>query len=225
MDRAFLSETELFANITPAELAGMLSCLGAHEQRYAKGARILRAGETTSEIGLVLEGSVNIVVNSYWGGSSIFGHVERGQIFAETYAALQGKELLCDVVAAEPCTVLFLKLQKLMTSCSNACACHSRLIHNMIRLFAANNLGLSSRMMHISHRTIRQRLLSYLSEQRTVNADAHFVIPFSRQELADYLEVDRTALSNELSKMQREGLLTFRKNVFTLSFANGEVPL
>ncbi len=217
MNYFFLSNTRLFHGLQPQEIQGMTACLGAWEKSYPKGALILRAGEPTQELGLVEEGSVNIVVHSYWGTSSILSHVDKGMIFAESYAALPGKELLCDVVAAEDCTVLFLKMDKLLTSCSSACSFHSRLIHNVIRLFAAKSLQLSSRMLHISPRTIRERLLSYLSQQSQALGDTQFHIPFSRQELADYLGVDRTALSNELSKMQKEGLLTYRKNHFILS--------
>ena len=167
-------------------------------------------------------GSVNILVNFYWGGSHIFGHVAAGQLFAETYAAIPGKELLVDVVAAEKCEVLFLNLDKLLTTCQSGCSFHNRIIHNLIRISAGKNLALSERMMHTAPKSIRERLLSYLSEQAVEHGSAHFSIPFSRQQLADYLGVDRSALSNELSKMQRDGLLSFRKSEFTLKEGAGE---
>ena len=177
---------------------------------------ILRSGNAVHEIGLVETGSVNIVVNLYWGNSIIFGHVEPGSIFAENYAAIPGRELICDVVAAEPTEVLFLDLNRLLKTCQNGCAFHQRLIHNLLCICAQKNLNLSSRMMHTAPKKLRDRLLSYLSEQAAINGCTHFTIPYTRQQLADYLGVDRSAMSNELSKMQKDGLITYRKNDFML---------
>ena len=222
MNLAFLSNTNLFRGIREEELQALLPCLSAHEKRFDKDEVIYRAGDTVSEIGLVESGSVNILVNFYWGGSHIFGHVAAGQLFAETYAAIPGKELLVDVVAAEKWEVRCLNLDKLLTTCQSGCAFHNRIIHNLIRISAGKNLALSERMMHTAPKSIRERLLSYLSEQAVEHGSAHFTIPFSRQQLADYLGVDRSALSNELSKMQRDGLLSFRKSEFTLKEGAGE---
>ena len=162
------------------------------------------------------EGSVNIVVNFYWGNSNIFGHIGRGEIFAENYAAIPGKELLCDVVVAENAKVILLDLRCLLSSCEKNCMFHNRLIQNLVRISAMKSLNLSSRMMHTAPKSIRERLLSYLSEQAAEHGNPHFMIPFSRQQLADYLSVDRSALSNELSRMQKDGLIAFKKNEFTL---------
>ena len=221
MNHFFLSNTSLFHGIREQEIGAMLGCLGSRERRYEKGDIILRAGEAVTEIGLVESGSVNIVVNFWWGNSNIFGHVRKGDIFAENYAAIPGKELLCDVVAAEDAEVLFLGLSKLLTTCKNGCPFHQRLIHNLLRISAQKSLNLSTRMMHIAPRAIRERLLSYLSEQAMENGGPHFTIPFSRQQLADYLGVDRSALSNELGKMQKDGLIEYKKNEFTLNEAAG----
>ena len=217
MNHFFLSNTGLFHGIREQEIGAMLGCLGSRERRYDKGDIIFRAGEAVTEIGLVLGGSINIVVNFWWGNSNIFGHIGKGDIFAENYAAIPGKELLCDVVAAEDAEVLFLALGKLLTTCENGCPFHRRLIRNLLRVSAQKSLNLSTRMMHIAPKSIRERLLSYLSEQAMEHGAAHFSIPFSRQQLADYLGVDRSALSNELSKMQKDGLIEYKKNEFTLN--------
>ena len=216
MNYFFLTNTPLFHGVREDDIEHLLSCLGAREKTYQKNEIIFRAGSAVSEIGLVQSGSVNIVVNFYWGNSNIFGHVEKGMIFAENYAAIPGKELLCDVVAAEPCEILFLNLTKLLTTCTSGCSFHQRLIHNLLRISAMKSLNLSSRMMHTAPKSMRDKLLSYLSEQAMVNGNTHFTIPFDRQQLADYLGVDRSALSNELSKMQKDGLISFKKNEFTL---------
>lgn len=217
MNYFFLANTPLFHGIQAAEIKAMLTCLGAREKTYKKDEIIFRAGNPVHEIGLVESGSVNIVVNLYWGNSVIFGHVSQGAIFAENYAAIQGKELICDVVATEPSNILFLDMHKLLTTCQNGCAFHQRLIHNLLRISAQKSLNLATRMMHTAPKALRDRLLSYLSEQAAVTGSTHFTIPYNRQQLADYLGVDRSAMSNELSKMQKDGLITYRKNEFTLN--------
>lgn len=216
MNLTFLTGTALFQGIRETELMRLLSCLQAREHTYKREEVILSAGDTVTDIGLVVSGSVNIVLNFYWGSSHILGHVNQGAIFAENYAAIRGQELLCDVVAAEDTAVLFLNMNKLMTSCEKGCSFHQQLIRNMLRISARKNLGLSTRMMHIAPKTIRDRVLSYLSAQALENGSPHFRIPFDRRELAEYLGVDRSALSKELGKMQREGLILCRKNEFTL---------
>lgn len=217
MNYFFLANTPLFHGITDTEIQQMLSCIGANEKAYDKNEIIYRAGNTVNEIGLVESGRVNIVVNLYWGNSVIFGQSGPGSIFAENYAAIPGKELICDVVAAEPSEILFLNLNKLMTTCQNGCGFHQRLIYNLLRISAQKSLNLSSRMLHTAPKSIRDRLLSYLSEQAAINGSTHFTIPYNRQQLADYLGVDRSAMSNELSKMQSDGLITYKKNIFTLN--------
>ena len=206
MNYFFLSKTALFNGIQEDEIKHLISCLNGRKKTYTKGEVIYRAGDKVHEIGLVLSGSVNIIVNFYWGGSHIFGHVEKGEIFAENYAAIPSKELICDVIASEDTEVMFLDLSKLLSTCQSCCSFHHRLIHNMLRISAPKGL--------------RDRLLSYLSEQVIIHGSTHFTIPFDRQQLADYLGVDRSAMSNELSKMQKDGLISYKKNKFVLNEMN-----
>lgn len=220
MNEIFLINTPLFHGMNRDEVKSILGCMGAREEKYQKDEVIFRAGSSISEVGLVLHGSVNIVVTFYWGGSHIFGHVEQGSVFGENYAAIPGKELICDIVACEDSEILFLGMRNLLTTCRNGCSFHHRIIQNMLRISAQKNLNLSTRMMHIAPKSLRERLLSYLSEQATEHGSVHFTIPFDRQQLADYLGVDRSAMSNELSKMRRDGLITYHKSDFTL---NGEI--
>lgn len=216
MDTLFLTNTQLFRGIKEDEIAELLHCLVPREGKFQKDEVIFRAGSPVNEIGLVESGSVNIVVNLYWGNSIIFGHVGKGEVFAENFAAIPGKELVCDVVACAETEVLFLNMQKLLTTCERTCAFHTRLIMNMLRISAQKNLNMSSRMMHTASRSLRERLLSYFSEQALEHGSPHFTIPFNRQQLAEYLGVNRSAMSNELSKMQEDGFLTYHRNEFTL---------
>ena len=217
MNYFFLSNSALFNGIQEDEIKHLISCLNGRKKTYTKGEVIYRAGDKVHKIGLVLLGSVNIIVNFYWGGSHIFGHVEKGEIFAENYAAIPSKELICDVIASEDTEVMFLDLSKLLSTCQSCCSFHHRLIHNMLRISAQKSLNLSSRMMHTAPKGLRDRLLSYLSEQAIIHGSTHFTIPFDRQQLADYLGVDRSAMSNELSKMQKDGLISYKKNKFVLN--------
>lgn len=137
-------------------------------------------------------------------------------MFGENYAAIEGRELIGDIVAMEKTRVLFMDLRRVMQTCSRHCSYHNQLNLNLIHIAARKNLGLSSRMLHISYKSIRERVISYLSEQAMLQDVRAFLIPFDRQQMADYLGVDRSALSNELSKMKRDGLIDYRKNRFKL---------
>lgn len=216
MNTFFLANTQLFRGIREDEIAELLLCLGAYERKFQKGDVVFRAGSPVDEFGLVASGSVNIVVNLYWGNSIIFGHVGKGEVFAENYAVIPGKELLCDVIACEDTHIIFLNVKHVLTTCRKGCTYHNRILQNMLRISAQKNLNISSRMIHTASKSLRERLLSYFSEQALEHGSAHFTIPFNRQQLADYLAVNRSAMSKELSKMQAEGLITYRKNEFIL---------
>lgn len=216
MNYFFLTNTMLFRGTSAKEAEAMLGCLGSYEKVYEKGSVIFRVGECVDSMGMVLSGSVNIEIDDLWGNKTILGHVEVGGLFAETYACIPGEPLMVNVVACEKSEILFLNASRLLTTCTNSCTHHNKLIQNLLQISAQKNLALSRRSLHTSPKSIRGRLLSYLSEQAKQNGSYQFTIPFNRQQLADYLGVDRSAMSNELSKMQSEGLLTFDKNRFSL---------
>ena len=216
MDYKFLTGTMLFRGTGTDEAKAMLSCLGAYEKQYCKGEIIYRAGECTENMGLVLSGNVNISIDDMLGNSTILGHSAPGQLFAETYACIPGEPLMVNVTASEKSSILFLNAARLMKTCKNACSYHSLLIQNLLRISAVKNLALSRRSVHTSSKSIRGRLISYLSEQARTSGSSEFTIPFNRQQLADYLGVDRSAMSNELSKMQKDGIITFDRSNFLL---------
>lgn len=216
MNYSFLANTLLFKGVSAEELKSMLQCLDGTEKEYSKSEIVFFAGESIDSIGLVLSGSVNIEYDDIWGNKTILGRAEVGQIFGEAYACRPSEPLMINAVASEKCTILFLKISRLTTTCQNSCTCHNRLIQNLLNILSLKNLNLSRRSLHITSKSIRGRLLSYLSEQAKERGSASFSIPYNRQQLADYLGVDRSALSNELSKMQQEGLISYDRNSFTI---------
>ena len=216
MDIKLLEGCPLFAGCSREEIRQMLGCLGASEQQFDAGQMLLAAGSPVERMGLVLEGGVHIQISDVWGNVSILDRAGPGQMFAETYACLPGQRLMVDVVAAQPTRALFLQAGELLSPCRESCGCHHRLIANLLTVSAQKNLALSRRIFHTAPKTIRGRLLSYLSYQARQAGSREFAIPFDRQQLADYLGVERSALSAELGKMQREGLLQTKKNHFSL---------
>ncbi len=211
-----ISSTCLFSGCTPEQTQAILSCLKAQTRCFEKGEIILRAGEVVSYFGIVLSGSVTIESDDVWGNKSILDQASAGQVFAETYSCLPTQPLMVSVVAAQPSEILFLHTASLLHPCNCICHQHGILIQNLIKITAQKNLNLSRRIFHTRPKSIRERLLSYLSFQAILQKSMEFEIPFNRQQLADYLSIDRSALSNELSKMQKEGLLTVRRSHFLL---------
>ena len=216
MDTAFLRKTNLFRGMTEEEILSALSSFHAQEKRCKKGQALLHAGDLTEKLGLVLEGSVTVESNDAWGNRTILSHVGNKQFFAETYALLEDETLLVDVRANENCRILFFRIGSLKKLRSSNELWAMKFICNMLEISAHKNVVLSGRSFHISSRTIRERILSYLNTVSLQKHSTEFDIPFDRQQLADYLNVDRSALSNELSKLQREGVISCRKNHFEL---------
>ena len=216
MDYLFLSKTILFRGISPKEIQTMMGCLRGAIKTYPRGSLIHHAGETIHTMGLVLSGSVSVENDDIWGNKSILDRIGAGHIFAENYACLPGEPLMVNIVAAEDAEILFLNTDCMFSVCSHACGFHNRLIRNMLTISAQKTLNLSRRILHTSSKTIRGRLLSYLSHQASQAGSREFTIPFNRQQLADYLSVDRIAMSNELGKMQREGLIKSERNHFVI---------
>ena len=216
MDLQFLAATPLFSGVQPADVGKMLSCLSIHQRQYEKDAYIFTADQPPREIGIVLSGSVTLIKEDYWGNRAIIARINAGGVFGEACSCTDAKAMPVSVVAAERCEILFLDYRKVTTTCPNACPFHTALIQNMLGLIAGKNLMLTNKISHLVKRTTREKLLSYFSEQAEAAGSSRFTIPFNRQELADYLSVDRSAMSTERGKLRDEGLLEYHKNEFTL---------
>ena len=216
MDMGTLQKARIFRGLTAEELSSALLALRGEEKRYRKGQVLLHAGDLTEKMGLVLEGSVTIESNDAWGNRSILSHVGPMQLFAETYALLAGETLLVDAAANEDCRVLFLRADGILQLTEQAAPWARKLADNLLCITAAKNLHLAGRSFHTAPKTIRGRVMAYLNTVSLQKQSKDFDIPFDRQQLADYLNLERSALSKELGRMQREGLIETRKSHFRI---------
>ena len=211
-----IQSSALFSDISAPEAAAMLSCLKAEERDFPREAFLLCAGDTAESVGLVLSGSVLVMQEDIWGNRNILAKVGPGHTFAAAFACAPGAVLNVSVLAETRVTALFLNVRRILQVCPAACAHHSRIIRNLLGELAEKNLRFGEKLTHMGQRTTRAKLLSYLSAEAQRCGSYAFDIPFSRQQLADYLTVERSGLSAALGKLRREGLLDFCKNHFVL---------
>ncbi len=207
---------QLFSGISAEELTSMLSCLKAEKRDFPKEGFVLHAGDTADSIGLVLAGSVLIIQEDIWGNRNILSKAGPGQAFAAAYACVPGSMLNMSVIAETPVTVMFLNVNRILNVCPSACSHHSRVIRNLLGELADKNLRFNEKLTHMGQRTTRSKIMSYLSAEAQRLGAYEFDIPFSRQQLADYLGVERSGLSLELGKMRSEELIDFHKSHFIL---------
>jgi len=215
-DFSTLKKTPLFQGVSEDELVSLLKCLGCSFKDFQKNETLYLAGDFVREIGIVVSGKIHIVKDDAWGNSNIISEVLDGEMFAEAVVCGGGGALPVTVLAAAETRVCFLDFQRIVTTCSSACVFHALLIRNMIGIFARKNIQLTEKMEHITKRTTREKLLSYLSEQSRRQRSRSFQIPFDRQGLADYLSVERSALSAEMSKLKADGVIQYKKNRFEI---------
>lgn len=213
---SILQRSQLFAGVGEANIEAMLDCLSANLRDYKKGEYVLREGERVDNVMLLASGSLNIQKDDFWGNRSIVNHISAGEMFGEAYIAPESGPILNDVIALEDSVVMFFDFRKILTVCSSACKFHTIVIQNLFFSISEKNRQLVQKLGHMSKRTTRDKLISYLSEQAKRSGSSTFSIPFNRQQLADFLCVDRSAMSNELCKMRDDGLLTFDRNTFSL---------
>ena len=211
-----LRSASLFSGVSEEELAAMLSCLDTRMENFPKESFVLRTGDTVESIGIVLSGSVLVIQEDIWGNRNILSKAGPAQTFAAAFACAPGSILNVSVIADTPTTVLFLNVKRILHVCPSACSHHSRIIRNLLTDLAEKNLRFSEKLTHMGQRTTRAKLMSYFSAEAQRLGTYEFDIPFSRQQLADYLAVERSGLSLELGKMRDEGLLDFHKNHFVL---------
>lgn len=211
-----IKTSPLFFGISEDEILEMLTCLDAKKASYKKSEFILRSGDSTEAIGLMLSGSVLIIQDDIWGNRNILSKIGPGQTFAAAFACAPGAVLNVTVAAETDVTVMFLNVKRVLNICSSACTHHGRIVRNLLGELAQKNLRSGEKLTHMGQRSTRAKLMSYFSSEVQRSGGYEFDIPFSRQQLADYLAVERSGLSNELCKMRDEGLIEFNKSHFKL---------
>jgi CRP-like cAMP-binding protein len=206
----------LFDGLKVEEIEKLMSCFRARARKFDKDAYIFLENDETSAMGVVISGAVHAVCDDFWGNRTIIARIAAGDIFAESFACGKTGRLPFSVMAVERTEALFIHARKINAICATPCPFHTRVLNNMINGLAVKNTALVTKIQHITRRTTREKLISYLSERAREAGGPVFDIPFNREELAEFLSVDRSAMSSELGRMKTDGLLTFSKNHFTL---------
>ncbi len=206
----------LFRDISDEELVPMLGCLGADVRGYKRGDVIFSEGDTAKSLGIVLSGEVQIEQVDYYGNRDIVGSVGAGGIFGETFACAKVDSLPVDIVCVADCEIMLVGVGRITKSCANACSFHSQVIYNLMQMVAEKNLMLHKKIEIISKRTTREKLMTYLLYEAKRAGSDTFEIPYDRQSLADYLDVDRSGLSVEIGKLRAEGVIEADKKHFTI---------
>ena len=211
-----IKNSPLFFGLAEEELKEMLTCFKARIKTYEDGEMIIRQGDMINNIYLVLDGNVNIEKDSYWGRRIIVTQLGMNDNIALAFVASKNVECSIDAIAVGKTKLLLLSYEKCTTMCQNVCTKHKLLINNLFEILSKENIELLQKIENISQKTIREKLLTYFSNEARKNKSNIFEIPFNRQDLADYLNIDRSAMSFELSKMQKDNLIKFEKNKFML---------
>jgi len=209
------SDIRLFKNLSEEDISELLTKTQSKKRTYSKGEFLITAGEPVRSLGIVLEGTVHIINEDFWGTRSIITDVKKGEIFAEVYALMYPRVCEVSAVAAQECEVLFVNARSIIEN-PVSCDIHAAIMNNLVGMLAAKNLILNTKIRHMSKKTTREKLISYFSSEELKNKSSDLYIPFDRQELADFLSVDRSAMSKELCRMRDEGYISFRKNHFKL---------
>jgi len=211
-----IKNSRLFYGISDNELEKMLICFQARVKRYEQNQAIIRQGDLISKIYLIIEGEVHIEKETYWGRRIIIQKLYPNNNIGLSLVASKNTESNINAICQSEVLVLILNYDKCSTMCQNACCHHSILIRNLFKILSKENIELIEKIENISQKTIRDKLLTYLSNESLKNKSNKFEIQFNRQELADYLNIDRSAMSFELSKLKQEGLIDYNKNKFLL---------
>lgn len=207
---------ELFEGIKEQNMKDMLSCLCAYTKSYKKNEFVVLAGDKFDCLGIVTSGSVNVVKESFYGDRRIMTSVEKNAIFAESMVSAGINISPVSVVAKDDCTILFVPFDKILFTCTNSCSYHNRLIHNLVAILAKKNIALNQKIDYLSAKTTREKIAKYFGDCMNQDKTLTITIPYNRNDLAQYLGVDRSVLSRELSSLKKEGILAFDKNTFNI---------
>ena len=206
----------LFEGIQPDDLNTMLGCIGYHIGTFRKGETLALEDENIKHIGILLSGVVDMIKEDFWGNKTLLVRMHKDELFGETFACGTDTRSIVSFVVSEDAEILFIPFNKVMHTCSMTCAFHHRLIENMIRIIANKSRDLMHKVDVISKKTLREKILTYLSLQAQTSSSHYFEIPLGRVELAEYMCADRSALTRELAKMKADGVIDYDKNCFRI---------
>lgn len=209
-----VARSPLFAGVGRNELSAMLHCLGTRTLDVLRGAPVFLEGDPAESVGMVLSGAVQVVRDDYYGNRSVITVVEEGELFAEIFACANIPTLPVSALAVQDSRVMLMDCRRILTVCSSACTFHTRLIHNLLQAVAQKNLALSQKIQFMSRRTTREKVMAYLLDQAKRRQSDSFTIPYDRQALADYLGVERSAMSAEISKLKKDGMIDCKGSWF-----------
>lgn len=209
-------KSPLFDDITPEDRKTMLGCIGYHIGTFQKGDIVAFEDENIKHIGILLSGTVDMIKEDLWGNKTMLVRMRKDELFGETFACGEDNLSVVTFMVSEDAKILFIPFDRVMHSCTMACVFHHRLIENMVHIIANKNRDLMRKVEVVSKRSIREKLLTYLSIQAQAQESRYFEIPLGRVELAEYLCVDRSALTRELVKMKDDGLIDYDKNCFRI---------
>lgn len=220
VDFNILKDVYLFNQIAPEEFLRLLPCLSPTTARYRKNDIIFLEGTDVTRVGILLSGNAHVIKEDIWGNRTIISDLGTKDLFGESFSCAKVKKLPVTVVAASDCEVLFIEYKRILTTCTSACVFHAKLIENMMSILASKNILLQDKLQILSKPTTREKLLAYLNSQSQKLGSLTFMIPFDRQQLADYLCVDRSAMTKELGRLRDEGLISFHRSSFKLHKTN-----
>lgn len=210
----FLDKTALFEGLQREEVLRLLSCFTAKLKTFEKGKTVFFAGRGSKWFGVILSGQIQLVTDDRFGNRSIISKIGAGNTFAESFSYADAETLSVSAIAAAESTVLLMDSVRIINPCSHICESHIKLLQNMLYILSKNNALLIEKISYTSKSTTREKLIAFLSNEQKKAGRKKFSIAFNRQELADYLSVDRSAMSTELSRLKRDGILDFYKNEF-----------
>lgn len=211
-----LADMVMFRGIEKENIGLLLGCLGSYPKNYTKGEYIAFEKDAIKNIGIVISGSVHMVKEDVWGNSTIMTRMTKGHLFGESFACGSDETSLVAFLAAENTEVLWLPFDRVMSTCCNSCAFHQQIIKNLVIMLSNKNQALMEKIEVVSKKTLREKILSYLSQEAQRHGKKYFEIPLGRVALANYLCTDRSALTRELTKMREEGLIDYDKNMFRI---------
>lgn len=209
-------DIDLFENIENNEVLELLKCIGIKTKVFKKNSFILKTGAKIDYLGVILEGCAEITKTDSFGRVNIVEKLKVNDIFGHNIICLGENKSPVDIIAKDNCEILFIPFEKVVTPCDKLCSYHLQLIKNVMKMISKRNSLLNDKIDIIAQKTTRDKILALLNTYR--NGKKVFSLPYTREEMAKFLCVDRSAMSRELCRMRDEGLLKFNKNHFELMF-------